>query len=399
MFAFLSLALALSPLVSAAIVDIQVGAAALTYSPEAIFAQPGDQVVFHFHAKNHTVTQSSFASPCGAKAGGISSGFMPVAANQTDNLPTFTVTVNDTNPIWIYCSQGANTAASHCGAGMVFSINCGPDGSANSFTSFKASALAIGASLKAAAAASSSAPVPSAPYPSAPAPAADPSAMATAAYGGYTIPPAPEATLVTQPITLDSTSTWTTTYSSYPGSPAPTPASAGGTVHTVIVGGPGKLAFDPPFLSALPRDTIVFQFQQKNHTVTQSSFEDPCRKLNNNGLTGFDSGFNPVADGAAEFPTFNFTVTDTSPVWAYCAQKTPSSHCGAGMVFAINSVETSARNFAAFQKVAEAINGTALAAVGPSAPSTGSTSAARSVKLGGAASVSMFLAALVGSIL
>jgi hypothetical protein len=69
------------------------------------------------------------------------------------------------------------------------------------------------------------------------------------------------------------------------------------------------------------------------------------------------------------------------------------------MVFAINSVETSARNFAAFQKVAEAINGTALAAVGPSAPSTGSTSAARSVKLGGAASVSIFLAALVGSIL
>jgi len=384
MFAF-SLGLALLPLISATVIDIQVGAGGmLAYSPEAIAAQPGDQVVFHFHAKNHTVSQSSFADPCGLKDGGINSGFQPVPANQTDNLPTFTVTVNDTSPIWVYCAQAAKTPASHCGAGMVFAINCGADGAPNSFTNFKNSALAVGASLKAAAASAT--------------PAASDAAAAytTAAYGGYTIPPAPDATPVTQVITLGSTSTWTTTYASYPGSPAATPASAEGTVHTVIVGGVGKLTFDPPFISALPRDTVVFQFQQKNHTVTQSSFDDPCRKLNDNGTTGFDSGFFPVADDATTFPTWNFTVTDTSPVWAYCRQQAPSSHCGAGMVFAINSVETSARNFAAFQNVAKALNGTAVAAVVPS--TTPSASGAASVKLGGA-SISILIAALVGSLI
>jgi len=388
MFAF-SLGLALLPLISATVIDVQVGASGqLAYSPEAISAKPGDQVVFHFHAKNHTVTQSSFASPCGKTAGGINSGFQPVAANQTDNLPTFTVTVNDTTPTWIYCAQDANTPSSHCGAGMVFAINCGADGAPNSFTNFKNAALAIGASLKAAAASTA-----------APAATDASAAYTTAAYGDYTIPPAPEATPVTQAITLG-TSTWTTTYDSYPGSPAPTPASAEGTVHKVIVGGTGILAFNPPFISALPRDTVVFEFQQKNHTVTQSSFADPCRPLNANGTTGFDSGFMPVAANATEFPTWNFTVTDTSPVWAYCRQTVPSSHCGAGMVFAINSVETSARNFSAFQNVAKNLNGTAAAAVVPSASPSANANAngAGSLKLGGA-SISILLATLVASLL
>lgn len=390
MFAF-SLGLALLPLISATVIDVQVGAGGqLAYSPEAISAQPGDQVVFHFNPKNHTVTQSSFPDPCGKKAGGISSGFQPVAANQTDNLPTFTVTVNDTSPIWIYCAQAANTPNSHCGAGMVFAINCGADGSPNSFTNFKNSALAVGASLKAAAAAST--PVPAATD-------AAPQAWTTAAYGDYTIPAAPAVTPVTQAVTLGS-DTWTTTYNSYPGSPAPTPASAEGTVHTVVVGGVGILAFNPPFISAAPRDTVVFEFHQKNHTATQSSFADPCRPLDVNGTTGFDSGFMPVAADATSFPTWNFTVTDTSPVWVFCRQTAPSSHCGAGMVFAINSVESSPRNFSAFQNVAKALNGTSVAAVVPSAsPSApASASGASSAKLG-SAGVSILLAALVASLL
>jgi plastocyanin len=380
----LSLGLALLPFVSAAIHDVQVGASGkLLYDPEAIAAQPGDQVIFHFHAKNHTATQSSFADPCGRKDGGFASGFQPVPANQTDNLPTFTVTVNDTQPIWVYCAQAARTPTSHCGQGMVFAINCGLDGAPNSFTNFKQAALAVGASLSAAASATPA--------------SSSMTAWTTAAYGGYTIPAAPEPTLVTQPVTLGDQS-WTTTYSSYPNSPAPTPASAEGTVHKVIVGGPGKLAFDPPTVSALPRDTIVFEFHQKNHTVTQSSFDDPCRRMNANGLTGFDSGFFPVADNATEFPTWNYTVTDTAPVWAYCRQ---GNHCGSGMVFAINSDETSGRNFQSFQNVAKALNGTAVAAVTsatPSATATTTDSGANSIKIGGA-SISLLAAALIGYLL
>lgn len=130
-----------------------------------------------------------------------------------------------------------------CGAGMVFAINCGLDGAPNSFTNFKNAALAIGTSLKA----------------NAPSSTAAAQAYTTAAYGGYTIPVAPTPVPVTVPVTLG-TETWTTTYASYPNSPAPTPASAEGQVIKVVVGGPnGKLTFDPSRVSASPRDTIVFE--------------------------------------------------------------------------------------------------------------------------------------------
>lgn len=51
-------------------------------------------------------------------------------------------------PIWIYCAQGANTPASHCGKGMVFAVNPAPspDG-AESYGRFKAKALEIGKKL------------------------------------------------------------------------------------------------------------------------------------------------------------------------------------------------------------------------------------------------------------
>jgi hypothetical protein len=121
---------------------------------------------------------------------------------------------------------------------MVFAVNCGLDGSPNSFTNFKKAALSIGASLSAAASSAT-------PWP-------------TAAYGGYTIPPAPEVTPVTQTVSVNDT-VWTTTYNSYPGSPAPTPATLAGQIHRVIVGGAGGLVFDPPNIAALPRDVVVFE--------------------------------------------------------------------------------------------------------------------------------------------
>ena len=60
---------------------------------------------------------------------------MPVAANVTDNFPTYTITVNDSSPIWVYCAQAAGTPASHCGQGMVFAANAVESGS-NTFEAF-----------------------------------------------------------------------------------------------------------------------------------------------------------------------------------------------------------------------------------------------------------------------
>jgi len=325
----------IAPLVSAAIIDVQVGGAdgTLAYSPESISAMPGDQVVFHFQQKNHTATQSSFASPCGPLAGGFNSGFNPVAANVTDNFPTHTITVEDMNPIWVYCAQGANTAASHCGQGMVFAVNCGEDGSANSFTNFKNAALAIGAQLKAEASSTASA-----------------VATSTAVASGTTDVVSPTGT-----------------------------ASAAATTHTVVVGGGGALAYSPSEVTAAVNDVVVFQFAAKNHTVTQSAFATPCEKLqftSTTGQVGFDSGFMPVAANATEFPTFSIVVNDTNPIWAYCRQDNPESHCGQGMVFAVNAVDNGPKNFTAFTALAKQLNGTTTnSSTGTSSSSAASSSA------------------------
>ncbi|KAJ3505196.1 hypothetical protein NMY22_g17667 [Coprinellus aureogranulatus] len=87
----------------------------------------------------------------------------------------------------------------------------------------------------------------------------------------------------------------------------------------------------------------------------------PCL-VTSSSSNWFDSGFIPVAADSTSFPTWNYTVKDTAPVWAFCRQ---GNHCGAGMVFAINSDESGGRNFNAFQSVAKTLNGTAVAQTAP----------------------------------
>jgi plastocyanin len=53
----------------------------------------------------------------------------------------------------------------------------------------------------------------------------------------------------------------------YPGSTSPTSSSP--QVHQVVVGGTGKLFYTPSNITAAAGDVIMFQFQQKNHTITQ----------------------------------------------------------------------------------------------------------------------------------
>jgi hypothetical protein len=118
------------------------------------------------------------------------------------------------------------------------------------------------------------------------------------------------------------------------------------------------LTFSPSNIAANVGDLIVFEFRQKNHTATASSFDQPCRPLSatsTTGETGWDSGFMPVPEGATGFPTYSVLVNDTKPIWAYCRQ---GNHCGQGMVFAANAVETGPKNFAAYQALAKQINGT-----------------------------------------
>jgi plastocyanin len=413
----------------AAVHDVDVGKDGLAFSPEAIFADVGDQVVFHFHPKNHTVTQSSFADPCSPAPGGFDSGFQFVAANSTDAPPTHTITVQDKKPIWVFCNQAANTPNSHCGAGMIFSVNCPADPAPNSFDNFKKKALAIGAQLKAAAATSSSADSgygssaagsygsssaagsygsssAADSYGSSSAADSQSSAAAgsgswsgygdsyvTTAYGDATVTLPPPASVATVTATVSATvdgsaKVWTSTYASFPNSPNPTP-NAEPKVFQVSVGA-GGLKFDPERVTAQPGDIVQFSFVAGNHTVTQSSFAAPCNKAINNetNLAQWDSGFQFVGTSTTPL-VVNMTVNSTAPTWFYCRQaaQTANAHCGKGMVFAVNSDESGPRNLSAFQNLAEKINGTAVA-----------DTAAANTPASGASSVGVSSSILLGAV-
>ncbi|KAJ7858411.1 hypothetical protein B0H14DRAFT_662574 [Mycena olivaceomarginata] len=205
----------------------------LTFSPSNITAAVGDVVSFQFQSKNHSVTQSSFASPCVPLAQGVDSGFQAVAPNATA-FPQFSFTINNAStPLFFFSKQ--NVLVNECQKGMVLSINANPN-SAKSFAAFQAAAE------------KSAAP-------------------------------------------------------SDPSSSAPS-----GSEILVLVGQNNGLTFSPSNITANVGDTVTFQFQSKNHSVTQSSFASPCVPL----AQGVDSGFQAVAPNATTVPEFSFTLTNAS---------------------------------------------------------------------------------------
>jgi len=346
-------------LASAALVhDIMVGGSAgLVFSPSDIQADPGDILNFVFQQTNHTATQSSFGTPCiklkdaEGNADGFDSGFMPVPATQSDNFPSFQVQVNDTTPIWVYCRQSG-----HCGKGMVFSANAPSSG--NTFEAFQAAAVTQNGTGVAAAPPASSA--------------------------GSTATAAPVSVVtVTATVTIGG-SVMQTVYGSAPTAASlPGTSSTGSTDHRVIVGGPNGLVYTPNTVTAAAGDTVTFEFQASNHTATQSSFADPCRKLaltSTTGQIGFDSDFQPASANATVFPTYTISVNDTTPIWVYCRQ---TGHCGKGMVFAVNPPQTG-NTYQAFMSNAIALNGTGSASA--SLPNqSGSSGAGRQAASGGLA--------------
>ncbi|KAL7910917.1 Cupredoxin [Trichoderma velutinum] len=90
----------------------------LSYSPDQITAAVGSQVEFQFYGPTHSVVESSFDDPCIALSGG-NGFFAGMTTNGNGPNPTsFTITINDTKPIWFNCGFPG-----HCQAGMVGVIN------------------------------------------------------------------------------------------------------------------------------------------------------------------------------------------------------------------------------------------------------------------------------------
>lgn len=122
-----------------------------------------------------------------------------------------------------------------------------------------------------------------------------------------------------------------------------------GATHSVMVGGPQGLAFNPPQLEAAPGDTVIFTFLSQNHTATQSAFETPCDPL----AGGMDSGFQSNPNNTVNPPPqVAMQVMVGTPLWFYCRQ---GNHCGKGMTFSINP--TADKTHAMFQALAIAQRG------------------------------------------
>ncbi|KAI0687254.1 hypothetical protein C8Q76DRAFT_299929 [Earliella scabrosa] len=120
---------------------VQVGAGGLKFEPQFInVTQPNTVVTFQFVAANHSVAQSTFATPCAPLANGFNSGFVPVG----NGTGSWNLTVTDvTTPIWFYCPQQAREPF-HCTAGMVGAINGDINGQdLNAFVSAAESATTI----------------------------------------------------------------------------------------------------------------------------------------------------------------------------------------------------------------------------------------------------------------
>lgn len=95
------------------------------FVPPFVNAAPGDTIRYTWANGPHTVTQSSGLTPCNATVAGFVSGKQEAGF-------TFDQAVNDTAPVWFFCS-----VAKHCASGMFGAINA-PTGGADSNTTVAA---------------------------------------------------------------------------------------------------------------------------------------------------------------------------------------------------------------------------------------------------------------------
>jgi plastocyanin len=151
-----------------------------------------------------------------------------------------------------------------------------------------------------------------------------------------------------------------------------------GSNITVIVGadtnGTAALVFNPQVITANVGDLINFEFHGGNHTVTQSSFANPCTQQFNTVTqqNGFSSPFMPFDATSGQIGVFTLEVTQTAnPIWFFCARK---PHCHSGMYGAINPPTTGTKTFAAFAASVPNSNEPGFGITAPFTPTTNSTS-------------------------
>ncbi|KAI9455577.1 hypothetical protein BJY52DRAFT_636338 [Lactarius psammicola] len=144
------------------------------------------------------------------------------------------------------------------------------------------------------------------------------------------------------------------------------PASSSNNINVDVAPG-GALTFKPSDFTASNGTTVTFLFQGAPHSVTQSTFADPCTYLA--ASTGSSGGFD---SGVQTTKQYTIVITnDQQPIWFFCKVQ---KHCGLGMVGSINAPTSGTDTAAAFLAAAKAI-GTNEQPVPDNGPVTGGVNA------------------------
>ncbi|PLW09325.1 hypothetical protein PCASD_04126 [Puccinia coronata f. sp. avenae] len=130
-----------------------------------------------------------------------------------------------------------------------------------------------------------------------------------------------------------------------------------GKTHIIRVGDMSAAkVFTPPTVNAKVGDTVKFLFFPKAHSVSQSTFENPCQIASGPEGKGFHSGLIPVDQNTKsdDLPQWTLQVLVPTPIWFHCAP-----HCGGGMVGAINPPTSGDQTFEKFVDNAKKTGGKA----------------------------------------
>ncbi|KAI0337321.1 hypothetical protein BDW22DRAFT_957537 [Trametopsis cervina] len=203
------------------------------FSPPNVTASNGTVVTFVYAGSPgfHSVTQSSFASPCDPEPSGFDSGFVFIPPNNTNPVPSWNLTItDDSTPIWFYCGQLAPIP--HCTQGMVGSINAPTSGN-RTFAAFQQAAIALNNTH-----------TPGAPIPNLNGVGANATAVPGPLSGGMTASAAPSGPTPNAPgVTVSAntsgapspSSAAAGSGSSAPSAPSPTSAASGAVVNSANV--------------------------------------------------------------------------------------------------------------------------------------------------------------------
>jgi len=93
-----------------------------TFTPNNFTASNGTVISFMFtNEGNHSITQSSLASPCEPLEGGFDSGWVFIPATVSTPVVWNLTVTDDSKPLWFFCKQ--TLPVPHCPAGMFGGIN------------------------------------------------------------------------------------------------------------------------------------------------------------------------------------------------------------------------------------------------------------------------------------